>query len=236
SQIGEVDLVELEIAAAGIREGAHHFPVGLAEIGVELVHGRIDRRRHRLAAVAEMQRRGRRDGHLRRRLGVLGDEAEVLDHRVAVDAAEPALEAQQDRPRLRALELELALAPIGLDAGERGEEIGLPRRAAIFAVGDRPEAGGFLLADQRDDLAVLDGAQRSRVDLAALALRPRRLQRRRAQQAAAVAGAKWRRGALHGSSFSLSPPNSGLPELGIDSAQVGQARPAWERAESYDYR
>src|SRR6202035_3498482 len=112
-----------------------------------------------LAAVAEVQGRGRRDRHLRRRLRVLRHEAEVLDHRVAVDAAELALEAQQDRRRLRPLELELALALIGLDAIERGEEVGLPRGAAIFAVSDRLEADSLLLADQRDDLAILDGLE-----------------------------------------------------------------------------
>ena len=70
-------------------------------------------------------------------LVLLRDETEMIDHRVAVDAAELALEAQQDRPRLRPLELELALALIGLDAVERGEEIGLPGGAAVLAVGDR---------------------------------------------------------------------------------------------------
>src|SRR5262249_25604453 len=111
--------------------------------------------------------------------------------------AEPAPEAEQDRPRLLAFELELALAVIGLDSVERGEEIGLPGGAAVLAVGDRLEPGRLLLADQRDDLAVLDGAQRPGVDRAALALLPRLVQRRRAQQAADVVGAEGRLGALH---------------------------------------
>ena len=38
AQIGEVDLVELQIAAAGIGEGAHHLAIGLAEIAIEIVH------------------------------------------------------------------------------------------------------------------------------------------------------------------------------------------------------
>src|SRR5262249_4106131 len=126
--------------------------------------------------------------------------------------AELALEAKQDRARLRALELELALAVVGLDAVERGEEIGLPRGAAILAVGDRPEPGRLLLADERDDLAVLDGAQRPGVDLAALALLTRLVQRRRAQEAADVIGAERGRGALH---MTLNPT---LPSTGRRSS------------------
>ena len=45
----------------------------------------------------------------------------MLDHRMTVHAAELALEAQQDRPRLRALELELAFAPVALDAVKGGK-------------------------------------------------------------------------------------------------------------------
>src|SRR5262249_4613912 len=126
-------------------------------------------------------------------------------------------------PRLLALELELALAVIGLDAVERGEEIGLPRGAAILAVGDRLEARRLLLADQRDDLAVFDGLQRGRVDLAALAFLTRLMQRRRARQAADVVGAKGRRGALHGENSQstswpgLSRPSMSCRKKGVDA-------------------
>jgi len=51
-------------------------------------------------------------------------------------AAERLVDPQQDRPRLRPFELELAFADVGLDAIERGEEVGLPRRPAVFAVGN----------------------------------------------------------------------------------------------------
>ena len=88
AEIGQVDLVELQIAAAGVGEGAHHLAVGLAEIAVELLHVGIDRSRHGVAAVAEMHRRRRRDRHLRRLPGVRLQELEVLDHRMAVEVAE----------------------------------------------------------------------------------------------------------------------------------------------------
>src|SRR5271154_2718311 len=121
----------------------------------------------------------------------------MLDHRVAGIAAEPALEAQQDRPRLRPLELELALPEIGLDAVEADQEIGLPGRPAVFAVGDRFEADVFLAADQLDDLLVLDGAQVGGADLTALMPAARRLERGGAQQAADMIGAERPRAFLH---------------------------------------
>src|SRR5437588_5443031 len=92
----------------------------------------------------------------------------MLDHRMRHVAAELLVDAQQDRPRLRAFELELALAHVGLDPVERDQEIGLPRRAAIFAIGNRLEPRRLLLADDRRDLAVLDRLERGRIDLAAL--------------------------------------------------------------------
>ena len=197
AEIGEIDLVELQIAAAGIGEGAHRLAVGLAEIAIEILHRRIDRFRHGVAAIAEMQRRRRRDGHLRRLLGVRLHELEMLDHRMRLVAAELADHAQHHRLRLPALELDLALAQIGLDAVELAEEIVVPERAAKFAVGDGFEADLLLLLDDLLDLAVLDGLEFCRRDLAALAPGARLLERRRAQQAADVIGAEGRRGAEH---------------------------------------
>jgi hypothetical protein len=148
-----------------------------------------------------MQRRWRRDRHLRRRLCVGRDEAPMRDHRVAGKGAEPDLEPQQDRPRLRSLELELALAAIGFHPFERHQEVGLPRGAAIFAVGDGGETHVLLAPDQRDDLAILDGLQCGGVDLAPLAPQARFPERRAAQQAADVIGAERRDGALHDGMF-----------------------------------
>ncbi len=91
AQIGEVDLVELQVTAPRVCERAHDLTVGSPEVAIEIVHGRINRFRHRLAAVAEMQRRRRRDRHLGCRLGVPGNEAEMVDHRVAGKSAEFAL-------------------------------------------------------------------------------------------------------------------------------------------------
>src|SRR4029077_6591448 len=148
-------LVELQVTAARIREGAHDLAIGRPEIAIEIVHRWIDRFRHPLAAIAEMQTRRRRDRHLGRRLGVPGKESEMPDHRVTRKPAELALEPQQNRPWLQPLELELALAVVRFDAVEPDQEIGLPGGAAIFTSGDGVEADLFLFADQLGDLLVL---------------------------------------------------------------------------------
>src|SRR5579863_7120443 len=114
-------------------------------------------------------------------------------------AAELAGQPQQQRPRLRptARKADLAFADIGFDVMELLEKVGVPRYAPIFAVGDRFEPDGFLLPDHALDLAVFDLFEDLGADLAARPLFPRRLKRRRAQQAADVIGAKRRFGSLH---------------------------------------
>ena len=56
AQIRQIDLVELQVAATGIGEGAHHLAVRLAEVAIKIPHRRIDCFRHGIAAVAKMQR------------------------------------------------------------------------------------------------------------------------------------------------------------------------------------
>jgi hypothetical protein len=200
AEIGEVDLVELQIAAAGVGESTYDLAIALAEVAVEILHRRIDCRRHRVAAVAEVQRGRRRNSHLRRRLGMRGDELEMIDHRVRAVAAERAYDAQHHGLGLRTLKLDLALAQIGLDAVELAEKIVVPEGAAKLAVGDRKQADLLLLANDRGDLAVFDRLELIGADLAALALRAGLFQRGRTQQTANVVGAERRLGAGHGHS------------------------------------
>ena len=139
AQIGEVDLVELQIAAAGVGEGAHRLAVGLAEIAVELVHVGIDRRPAR--------RRGRRGNAPPTATGSSSSASAVVCavrnlkcSIIGWPAKSPSLPRHADQHLLRlhaALERDLALAGIGLDAGQRRREIGLPGGAAVLAVGDR---------------------------------------------------------------------------------------------------
>jgi len=138
AEIGEVDFVELQVTAAGVGEGAHDFAVTFAKVAIELVHARINRRRHGIAPVAEMERGRRRNRHFSRRLGARGDEFEMLDHGMGAIAVEPSGHAQHHRLGLRTLELDLALAQIGFDAVELAEKVIVPKRAAEFAIGNRP--------------------------------------------------------------------------------------------------
>ena len=204
AEIGEIDLVELEIAAAGVAEGPHRLAIALTEVAIEIVHIGIDVDRHRVAPIAEMQRRGRGNGHLGHRLGMGGDELEVIDHRMRAVAAELADHTQHHGLGLRTLELDLALAEIGFDAVDLAEEIVVPERTAKLAVGHGAKARRLLLADDRLDLAVLDGLKLFGGDLAALALAARLLESGRTQEASDMIGAKRRLGAWHGGSCILS--------------------------------
>ena len=109
---------------------------------------------------------------------------------MAGEGAEFAGDAQHHRLRVRALELDLALAEIGLDAVKRAQEIVIPEGAAEFAVGDGFEPDVFLALDDLLDLAVFHRLQRFGRHLSLFTLRPRLLQRRRAQQAADMIGAE----------------------------------------------
>src|SRR6476646_2357359 len=202
AEIGEIDLVELEIAAAGVAAGTQRLAVALAEVAIEIVHVGIDLDRHGIAPVAEMQRRGRGNGHFRRRLvrgrfGMRGDEFEMLDHRMRAVATELADHAQHHGLGLRALELDLALAEIGFDAVELAEEIVVPKGAAKLAVSHGTKPRFLLLADDGLDLAVFDRLEFFGGDLAALALGARLLEDGGTQEAPDMIGANRRLGAWH---------------------------------------
>src|SRR5581483_3041890 len=115
---------------------------------------------------------------------------------------------------LLALELDLALAEIGLHPGQLAEKVVIPERAAELAVGDGFQPHVLLPPDGVGDLAVLDRLQLIGRDLVLLALGAGFLQRGRAQQAADVIGAERGLGALHGSSSLLSCPARGTAPSG----------------------
>src|SRR5450631_3816138 len=102
-------------------------------------------------------------------------EFHVLDHRMAIERAKLADNAQQQRLRLRPLELDLAFADISFDAGQQFEEVILPGRTPKLSIGDRFEPGVFLLLDDFLDFAVLDGAKGRLVDFALFPLSARLL-------------------------------------------------------------
>ena len=189
-------LVELEVAAARVRERAHGLAVRLSDVVEEAVEVRIGRlvdRRRRRAAVDRGRRRNR---DLRRDLGVIGDELVVLDHRMAGEA-DLAGDLHALGARLHRREGDAFAHHVALDAVEAPEEIEMPPRAAELAVGDGLQADVFLALDDALDLAVFDRLQVGGRDLALGALLARLAQRGGAQQAADMIGAERRLGALH---------------------------------------
>src|SRR5580704_3328116 len=205
AQHGYEHFVELQVAAAGISESTHGFFVRLAEIVEHRVELGIDRLVDRCADRATVQRRRRRDRYLWRTLGVRLDKFEMPDHRMAREADLAGdLGAFVARPGRG--EGDAGLHDGLLDAVEAPEEIQMPPRAAEFAVGDRLQAGVFLLPDDVLDLTVFHRLQLVRRDLALGAALARFFQRRGPQQAADMIGAERRFGSLHGGLLSYFPP------------------------------
>src|SRR5262249_27530815 len=146
AQHGDEDFVELQVTAAGVREGAHRLAIGGAEIDKKLIEDRIGIGTDGVAADATVKRRRRRDGHLRRAGGPRFDEKEVLKHRMA-RKAELADDTRALRPGLHPGERHAPLHRIAFDAIKAPQEIEVPPRAAEFPVRDRFQAALFLLAD-----------------------------------------------------------------------------------------
>ena len=196
AQHGDEDLVELQIAAAGVGESAHRLAVGLAQIGEELVElgidGPIDGRHHRAA----IDRRGRRDGDLRHARGMRLHEFEMLDHGMA-GKAELAGNAHPLVASLDACECHAGVHDVAFHPIETPEKIEVPPGAAEFAVGHALKARLLLLLDGALDFAVLDDLEIRGGELALGALLPRCFQRLGPQQAAHVIGAERRLRSLH---------------------------------------
>src|SRR6185295_10958915 len=158
-------VVELQVAAADVVEGTDRLAIGLPDVVKVLVEIGIDGRADGAAALAEMERARSRDGHLRRDLGVVLEEPEMLEVRMAREA-DLAHDAHAFRLGLDAGELDPLPGGIELGAVEALEEIELPPGAPEFAVGRELETDGFLLADDFLDLAVFDLLQLRGRDLA----------------------------------------------------------------------
>src|SRR6266700_200440 len=107
-----------------------------------------------------------RDGHLRRRLAVRFEEAEVLEHRMGGRKAQRSDNVRRLGLGLHALELDARLYLAQFDAIEQAVEIEMPPGAAKLAVSGELKPDRFLLGDDFFDLAVFDLFERGRVDLA----------------------------------------------------------------------
>src|SRR5262245_7784291 len=192
-------VVELEIAAASVVEGADGAAIGLGHVVEIAVEVGIDVPADGHAALAEMERAGRGNRHLGHRARMRLEEAEMREHGMA-GKADPAGDLDPFRTGRNAVELDAMVGGVGRHPVEALEEIEVPPGAPELAAGGELEADLLLLLDDLLDLAVLDLLQLRRADLALLAFRPRVLERRRAQQAAHVIGPERRLGSLHRSS------------------------------------
>ncbi len=119
----------------------------------------------------------------------------MLDHRMA-GKADRAGDLHAFIARRDGGKGDAGIHDVALDAVEAPEKIEMPPRAAEFAVGDRLQAGRFLLADDGLDLAIFDRLERCGIDLALGVTLARLFQRGRTQQAADMIGAERRFGSL----------------------------------------
>ena len=118
-------------------------------------------------------------------------ELEMVDHRVMRES-DLASDAHALGAGLHPLELDAVIGRVTLDPVETLEEIEVPPRSAVFAVGDGLEPDFLLPPDDVLDLAVFGRFERLAADLALVALSARLLEGRGAQNAADVIGAKRR--------------------------------------------
>ena len=189
AEIGEGDVVELQIAAARPVHVGDRGGIGAADIGVEFLHVGIQAGLHHLPPAPVMQHRRAGDGHLRRVLRLGGEIAEMRHHRVR-RVAHLVADAERLRHADATLEVHPAVAVLGGDAGQALQEVEMPIGPAELAIGHAPQPDRFLLRDQRRDLPVLDLLQVGQADAAGQGSLPRGLERAGAQQAADMVGAE----------------------------------------------
>ena len=180
AQIRPGNVVELQIAAAGVVESLDRLLIGDCKIVEDGVAARVILLGYSAWFNPEMHHARRRDRHLWHHLGVGLQKLEVLQHRV-IGEADFALDPDALHLGLHAMELDAVIELIEFDAVEHAEKIEVPPGAAEFAVSGELEPNLLLLLDDLLDLAVLDRLELGRVDLAPLALRARLLDRRGTQ-------------------------------------------------------
>src|SRR5262245_14940174 len=118
-------IVELQIAAACVVEGRDGLAVGRGQIVEEGIELRRDRFADRLPALAEVQRAGRRNRHLRRDARVLLEETEVIDMRVT-DEIDPVDDPYALRLGGDTGELDAVAGGIEFDPGKAAIEVEVP--------------------------------------------------------------------------------------------------------------
>jgi hypothetical protein len=199
AQVGESDIVELQICAAGLRERGNRVAVGRGGVVPDRGHVRVGVAGNSGAAGAQVQHRRRRNGELRRAPGRLLEKQEIADHDFLRVAQLPG-----DDGNRRLLFGTAELGPGVLaqrHALELREKVEVPPVAAELAVGDRLQADRFLLRHH--------GAYRALLGFDVLFL-ARLREPARAQEASDLVGAERR---LHALPILPPTPLSAPPAL-----------------------
>ncbi len=203
AQIGQIGVVQLHVAAAGIKQVGDFLAIDLGKIVVERLQLGIGVPRHGFAAAA--QAHGRRgNGDLggaplaRRRRQDL--EIPAHDRRGAAQPAgyaEPRW-AEFQNLAVRLVEVRRRRIDNGLSALDRGQEIQVEIGAAEFPVGDDLQADVLLQGHRVADGDVLDAPELQGRQDASLGLGAGPGEGGRAQQTADVIGAERRPGLAGG--------------------------------------
>src|SRR6185437_2444867 len=136
AEVGEENVIELQVAATDGVIGGHRVLIGLDDVGEEnlgiLVCGRSD-----IGGIGtEVQTGWAGDGNLRADLGVLLHEAEMTQHGMILREAELAVDDRMKRWQRGAVELHTLTAEFQVHAVEHSHEVEMPVGAASFAVRD----------------------------------------------------------------------------------------------------
>ena len=191
AQVGERHIVELQIGAALIGKKSDGAPVGVRNLVPKLGKVWISLARHRVAAAAHVEHRGRGNrllGGLR--CGILEKRKRLGHDRLR--AADPPGHGRHGR--LLVGSAEATLIRHGGDAHtiELAQKIDVPIVAAQLAIGDRAQADRFLPLDDCTYRVVLDAPQLLGGNCPPLELRPRLDELPRSEQASDLIGAKRR--------------------------------------------
>ena len=191
------DLVELDVAAAGLRQVRDLLGKDRGKIGEERVHVRIDATVGEVRAAVEMHGRGRRQGDLGRHARHVFQELELVERERtrALDLRLGVGRGELDLPSLVVAEPELRAAD--LEAVGALDEAAPVGAAPELAVGHDAEAGLLLQPHDVADALVLDTGEFRVADLGRGVAAERLAQRRRPQQAADVVGPEGRAAVAH---------------------------------------
>src|SRR5215831_15535681 len=203
AQIGEVDLVDLQIATAGCGEIADFLAVDTGKIVVECIDAGIGLGIDRAASAPEMHHSWRRERDLRRRPRDRHEKFEIVDED-SLAVGPPELPGNlHGRRAVQAvafgrMKAHRELGGDHLDIAEFQHEISVPGVAVVFAVGDELEPELLLQSHHLTDCRMLNTLELGIRDLFFLRLFARVDERGGSDEAADVLGAEGRLGAFHG--------------------------------------